>query len=221
MNWLQIIITTNNKHAVAIEDALLAAGAATVTLQDNANQPILEPALGATPLWTETRITGLFSSEIDTTQATIVATATFGDTLPPYRWEILEDQDWERAWMDDFQPMQFGHRLWICPSWQKPVNANAVNLLLDPGLAFGTGTHPTTALCLQWLDAKNLQCKLVIDYGCGSGILGIAALLLGAEKVIAIDNDPQALIATHENAQRNKISRHKICLLYTSDAADE
>ena len=210
MPWLQLRIDTAPDQSAAIEDALLAAGAASVTLEDNADQPILEPALGETPLWNQTRITGLFTAEIDTKQALTIAETAFGSSLPNSRWELLEDRDWERAWMDNFHPMCFGQRLWICPSWKQPPNPDAVNLLLDPGLAFGTGTHPTTALCLQWLDGHDVSGKTVIDYGCGSGILAIAALLLGAKSVIAVDNDPQALIATEENARRNGIPSDKI-----------
>jgi len=210
MPWLQLRIESNRQQAEAIEDALLAAGAVSVTLEDSADQPILEPALGETPLWNETRITGLFDAEIDTEQAAATAAAEFGHELPQHRWELLEDKDWERAWMDSFKPMSFGQRLWICPSWKEPPQPDAANLMLDPGLAFGTGTHPTTALCLKWLDQQDLANKTVVDYGCGSGILGIAALLLGAKKVIAVDNDPQALIATQDNAQRNKIPSSQI-----------
>lgn len=210
MSWLQLKVESTREHTEAIEDALLAAGAVSVTMEDNADQPILEPALGETPLWNNTRVTGLFNADTDTDQATVVATANYGSTLPSYRWELLEDKDWEREWMDNFHPMRFGQRLWVCPSWREPPDATAANLLLDPGLAFGTGTHPTTALCLEWLDGSDLSNKTVVDYGCGSGILGIAALLLGAKHVIAIDNDPQALIATIDNAQRNHIDTTKI-----------
>ncbi len=210
MSWLQLRISTTRPQTEAIEDALLAAGAVSVTMEDSADQPILEPALGETPLWDETRVTGLFYADTDTDQAAVIATASYGGTLPPCRWEILEDKDWEREWMENFHPMLFGQRLWICPSWKQPPQADAVNLMLDPGLAFGTGTHPTTALCLEWLDSCPLAGKTVVDYGCGSGILGIAALLLGASEVIAIDNDPQALIATADNAQRNHIEPSRI-----------
>jgi ribosomal protein L11 methyltransferase len=210
MPWLQIQIAAQRQSADAIEDALLAAGAVSVTMQDNADQPILEPALGETPLWNHVKITGLFDAEVDTDEAVVITTAVFGDSLPSYRWELLEDKDWERAWMDNFHPMRFGNRLWICPSWKSPPEPDAANLMLDPGLAFGTGTHPTTALCLEWLDSLDLTGKTVVDYGCGSGILGIAALLLGAVDVIAVDNDPQALIATIDNAKRNNISMSSI-----------
>lgn len=210
MPWLQLRIESNRQQAESIEDALLAAGAVSVTLEDSADQPILEPALGETPLWNETRITGLFDAEIDTAQAISIASSELGHELPQHRWELLEDKDWERAWMDNFKPIAFGQRLWICPSWKEPPQPDAANLMLDPGLAFGTGTHPTTALCLKWLDQKDLSDKIVVDYGCGSGILGIAALLLGAKEVIAVDNDPQALIATQDNAQRNNIHPDQI-----------
>jgi ribosomal protein L11 methyltransferase len=121
-----------------------------------------------------------------------------------YKLEQLEDKDWEREWMDNFHPMKFGQRLWICPSWREVPEPDAVNVMLDPGLAFGTGTHPTTALCLTWLDGLDLKGKTVVDFGCGSGILSLAALKLGAKKVIGIDIDPQALQASLENAKRNQ-----------------
>lgn len=210
MSWLQLRIETTREQTEAIEDAVLAAGAVSVTMEDNADQPILEPALGETPLWNEVRVTGLFTADTDIDQATVIATAAYQQSLPNYRWEILEDKDWEREWMTNFHPMRFGRRLWICPSWKQPPAPDDVNLMLDPGLAFGTGTHPTTALCLEWLDACDLKDKIVVDYGCGSGILGIAALLLGAKQVIAIDNDPQALIATRDNAERNNIAPDRI-----------
>lgn len=210
MAWLQLRVHASRDNSNRIEDALLHAGAASVTFEDAGDQPILEPALGETPLWNHTRVTGLFSADTDTDLATVTATAALGETLPCYQWEILEDRNWEREWMEHFQPIQCGPRLWICPSWRQPPDPSAVNLMLDPGLAFGTGTHPTTALCLRWLDQCNLDNALVVDYGCGSGILGIAALLLGARKVIAVDNDPQALQATLDNARRNAIDTSKI-----------
>lgn len=210
MPWLQLRIDTDRSNSDALEDALLAAGAVSVTLQDNANQPILEPAVGETPLWDQLRVTALFDAQTDTKQAVADAATALGSDLPTFRWELIEDKDWERAWMEHFEPIRFGKRLWVCPSWKTPPDNTAVNLMLDPGLAFGTGTHPTTALCLRWLDAQNLEGKTIIDYGCGSGILGIAALLLGADTVLAVDNDPQALTATHDNAKRNKIDPNRI-----------
>jgi ribosomal protein L11 methyltransferase len=123
--------------------------------------------------------------------------------------EILEDKAWEREWMQHYRPMQFGRRLWVCPSWLEPPESDSVNLLLDPGLAFGTGTHPTTALCLAQLDSMSLTGRTVVDYGCGSGILAVAALKLGATAALAVDNDPQALAASRDNAERNGIAAQK------------
>ncbi len=208
MPWLQLRINTSRDQAASIEDALLAAGSASVTLEDNADQPIFEPALGETPLWQATRVTGLFDAETDTTAVELKLAVELGlteqfESLPERQWHILEDKDWEREWMQHYHPIQCGDHFWICPSWLPAPDPNAVNLLLDPGLAFGTGTHPTTFLCLQWLAQQSLQGRSVIDYGCGSGILGIGALLLGAESAIGVDIDPQALLASRDNAQRN------------------
>lgn len=206
MPWLQLRVNTDREHAEGVEDALLAAGAVSVTLQDNADQPILEPALGETPLWNNTLVTGLFDAEVDTRLATAAAENSLGNSLPNHRWDQLEDKDWEREWMEHYHPIHCGGELWICPSWLEPPEPNAVNLQLDPGLAFGTGTHPTTFLCLQWLSEQNLSDQTLIDYGCGSGILGIAGLLLGAKSAVGTDIDPQALIASQDNAERNHIA---------------
>ena len=219
MPWLQLRITSQRQQAQSIEDGLLDAGALSVTLEDNADQPILEPGLGETPLWDSTRITGLFDATIDTQKIDQQLTALLTNTES--RWELLEDKDWEREWMANYHPIQCGNRLWICPSWQTPPAPEAVNLLLDPGLAFGTGTHPTTFLCLQWLDRLNLQDKHVIDYGCGSGILAIAALLLGAKTATGIDIDPQALTATNDNATRNHIDPVRINTFFPEKSPNE
>jgi ribosomal protein L11 methyltransferase len=214
MTWLQLRLDADPATASTLEDALLEIGAAAVTMEDNADQPVYEPGVGETPVWQHTRVTGLFTADTDMTAALAELQGHYGQALPPLRIEILEDRDWIREWMDSYHPIQCGERLWICPSWREPVDPNAVNLLLDPGLAFGTGTHPTTWLCMQWLDQQDLSGLTVIDYGCGSGILGIAALLLGADKVIAVDNDPQALLATRDNARRNNIDDARIeCFL--------
>src|SRR5690606_25394554 len=135
--------------------------------------------------------------------------------------EEIADQDWERSWMDNFKPMRFGRRLWIVPSWHEAPEPDAVNLLLDPGLAFGTGTHPTTALCLEWLDSQGLDGLQVIDFGCGSGILAIAALLLGADRVTGTDIDPQALEASRDNAQRNQLADERLPLYLPADMPAE
>ncbi|MBB3167294.1 50S ribosomal protein L11 methyltransferase [Simiduia aestuariiviva] len=218
MPWLQLIIHTDRRHADAIDDALLEVGAVSVTLQDDADQPILEPALGETPLWDATRITGLFDADIDTAAVSLELLAQLPEPPTDLKWEQLEDKDWEREWMASFKPICCGERLWICPSWQAPPQADAVNLMLDPGLAFGTGTHPTTFLCLQWLDQQALEQKHLVDFGCGSGILGIAALLLGARQVIGVDIDPQALLATRDNATRNGLPTDAMPVYLPADA---
>jgi len=206
MAWLQLRLDTSRGHVERLEELLMATGAVAVTLEDNADQPVLEPGVGETPLWGQTRLTGLYPA--DTDMATVLQAFPEDDLVAAsHRIEILEDRDWEREWMQHYQPMRFGRRLWVCPSWLAPPDPDAINLLLDPGLAFGTGTHPTTALCLGALDAMNLSGVTAVDYGCGSGILATAALKLGARQVLAVDNDPQALVATRENAARNSISR--------------
>jgi ribosomal protein L11 methyltransferase len=204
MNWLQCFIDIPRQESGQYEDLLLALGASSVTYRDAADQPLFEPGPGEIALWDNVQLVGLFTEEFteDTLRAQLAAV--FGTGLPPVRFEPLEDQVWERAWIEHFQPMAFGKRLWIYPSWAEVPDDGSVVLRLDPGLAFGTGTHPTTALCLEWLDAQNMQGKTVIDYGCGSGILAIAALLLGAQSAIGYDNDPQALTATKDNADQNR-----------------
>ncbi|WP_296591642.1 50S ribosomal protein L11 methyltransferase [Methylophaga sp.] len=204
MAWIQLIFTSSPQQAESLSDALSECGAAAVTFQDNADQPIYEPAIGETPLWSATSVIALFDAETDT-EALLTALRSQIGELPDHRIEAVEDKDWEREWMENFKPICFGEKLWIVPSWHEPPQPDAINILLDPGLAFGTGTHPTTALCLQWLDKVDLTGKTVIDYGCGSGILAIAAALLGADKVIGVDTDPQALEATQANAQRNGV----------------
>lgn len=206
MPWLQLKVISPRKYVKSLESSLLVCGAAAVTLQDNADQPIFEPGLGETPLWDQVKITGLFDAEVNTAQTINLAEKRFGNPFPEYSWELLEDKDWEREWMTHYHAICCGERLWICPSWQEPPEPEKVNLMLDPGLAFGTGTHPTTFLCMQWIDQQDFTGLDVIDYGCGSGILGIATLLLGAKKVIGIDIDPQALLATAENAKRNSLA---------------
>lgn len=210
MTWLQLHINTNPQTADQYESALMQTGAVSVTLQDNADQPVLEPGVGETPLWDAIRLTALFEDTINQQLIVDRLSQTFGSELPPLQFETLEDQDWERRWLDDFKPMRFGQKLWICPSWHKAPEPDAINILLDPGLAFGTGTHQTTALCLEWLEQADLKDKTVIDYGCGSGILAIAALLLGAKSAICVDNDPQALVATLSNAEQNGISSEQL-----------
>ena len=206
MPWLEANLEVDQSEAEATSAALEDAGAVAVTLQNTGDSEVLEPGVGKTPLWPRVRVTGLFAGDTDQQQLLIKFISL--DMLErPDRVEFstLADQQWERSWMDRFQPMCFGQRLWVYPSNIEPPDEDYTILRLDPGLAFGTGTHATTALCLRWLDGADLQGKTVVDYGCGSGILAIAAALLGAGRVIAVDNDPQALLATKDNAARNNV----------------
>ena len=205
MPWLQIRLAITPDQAAPLEDQLLELGAVSVTFMDAEDQPIFEPDLGTTPLWSHTHLLALFEDGTDGDAVLAHLRLLRGGELPEHQVERIEDQDWERSWMDNFHPMRFGHRLWIVPSWHQAPEPDAVNLLLDPGLAFGTGTHPTTALCLEWLDGQDLAGCTVLDFGCGSGILAIAALLLGAPQALGTDIDPQALEASRDNADRNGI----------------
>ena len=223
MPGIQVRLDTTSDHAEILEDLLLQAGACAVTLQDAKDQPVYEPELGTTPLWQNTVVVGLFDAQTRTDDLIPFLEANAGLTpFPRHKIELVEDKDWEREWMTHFHPMQFGQRLWVCPSWKEVPDPNAINLMLDPGLAFGTGTHPTTALCLRWLDQQEqLNEKEIIDYGCGSGILAIAALLLGAHSAVGVDLDPQALEATLENARRNQIPPGKLAVFLPGDEPDE
>ena len=206
MPWQQLSLDAASYDPERLSDLLTEAGAVSVTLEDAADQPVYEPAPGATPLWGHTRVVGLFDADADLPQVRRRLCAALGcDELPGCQIETLADRDWVRAWMDDFHPMRFGNRLWVCPSTQPPPDPEAINILLDPGLAFGTGTHATTALCLEWLDGHAPRDATVIDYGCGSGILAISAAKLGARTVHAVDIDPQALLATAQNAAANAV----------------
>ncbi len=207
MPWLQLKLDSAPEHAEQISELLSELGAAAVTFEDGADQPLFEPDPGETKLWNNTRIIGLFDVNCDMASIIGQLKSTLGACAPEqFHINPVEDKDWERAWMDNFKPIRFGQNLWICPSWHTPDDANAVNVMLDPGLAFGTGTHPTTALCLEWLDSHPPEGQDVIDYGCGSGILAIAAALLGAKQVEAVDHDPQAILATRDNADKNGVA---------------
>ena len=224
MAWLQLVIQANTDQAANLSDILSDAGSSAVTLRDAADQPLYEPPLGETPLWHDTEVIGLFDASTDMDAVLLTITNTLGH-CPRYTLNPLEDKDWVREWMTHFKPTAFGKKLWIVPSHHAEQHViehpDAINILLDPGLAFGTGTHPTTAMCLEYLDQafldhsnlnqadsdkNSLQNRTVIDYGCGSGILAIAAAKLGAKEILAIDNDPQALLSTEENAKKNQVS---------------
>jgi len=206
MSWLQIAINTTKNHAETVEDSLFSVGAQTVTLTDAADEPILEPGVNETPIWNSVVITGLFTNEGNESEILSALEQHLSSIDYSSSSEILEDKNWTRAWMDDYHAMQFGERLWVCPRHLEPPAPEAINLRLDPGLAFGTGTHPTTSLCLKWLDKNISKQENILDFGCGSGILAIAACMLGAKHADGVDIDPQALLATHDNATANQVA---------------
>jgi ribosomal protein L11 methyltransferase len=207
--FLQIHLSLDDLEPEHVEAACTATGAIAVTLRDAGDEPILEPAPGATPLWPRVLLSALYPAEFDPAELTLRLRSLLGAPALEVRSELLADRHWEREWLKDFRPMRFGRRLWICPGGQAPPlqagDPEPLIVWLDPGLAFGTGTHPTTALCLEWLDGATLAGRTVLDVGCGSGVLAIAALRLGARSALALDIDPQALIATRENAARNAV----------------
>ena len=219
MPWLEATLTIDESRAPLIELLFEHLGAVAVTLGDAADDPMLEPGPGETPLWRTTRVTGLFAGDTDVDDLrSAVSQVLDAEGGPVLSLARLKDRDWERAWMDQFRPMRFGHRLWIRPGGSRIDQKDAVVVDLDPGLAFGTGTHQTTALCLSWLDGNDVRGKTVIDFGCGSGVLAIAALKLGASRVVAVDHDPQAVLATHDNAVRNRVS-DRIEVMHSDDLA--
>ncbi|MGZ8186246.1 MAG: 50S ribosomal protein L11 methyltransferase [Methylobacter sp.] len=214
MAWHQISVITDENTAPEIADYFSNLGAVSVTYMDAEDQPVYEPAIGETKIWRNTQVIALY--ELDAEPAlikTLLDTRFDGTLLHNWQQEELADQEWERVWMEYYQPMKFADKLWVCPTDQERSEPGTVCLTLDPGLAFGTGTHPTTALCLQWLASHDLTGKTVIDYGCGSGILAVAAILLGAKEVHAVDIDPQALTATTDNALKNHVQDKIKCFL--------
>ncbi|MBU0499917.1 MAG: 50S ribosomal protein L11 methyltransferase [Gammaproteobacteria bacterium] len=207
MAWLQLHLTTDKERAPLIEQLFETLGALSVTLVDAGDEPILELGPGETRLWSQIRATGLFPGDRDPDGLRAELTqALQADICRHLTLEVLDDREWERSWLDHFHPMRFGRRLWIRPNGQAIEQPDALVVDLDPGLAFGTGTHPTTALCLEWLDGADLAGKTLIDFGCGSGILAIAALKLGARLAFGADHDPQAILASRDNAEKNNLS---------------
>lgn len=216
--WQQLVIDLDGREPDPVEAVLLELGAASVTLSDAGDDPVLEPGPGETPLWASTRLTALFDATLDLEAIAATTRERLAPGMPfHYRIEALADRDWEREWLKDFGPMRFGRSLWVCPRGSEPPEPGAVVVELDPGLAFGTGTHPTTALCLEWLDSLDLAGRTVIDYGSGSGILAIAALKLGAEAATAYDIDPQAVLASRDNAERNGVAERLAVTLRAGD----
>lgn len=205
MPWLKLTLHTDAVHAEMFSDALEASGAIAVTLEDAQFAPE-QTCWEQTPVWERVRITGLFPEHTDIAAVLAEIRARAGlEHGPPYATDLLADEDWAQSWKAHYRPLAVGRRLWVVPSWCSPPNPEAVNISLDPGLAFGTGDHPTTALCLEWLSEQPLTGRSVLDYGCGSGILAIAALKLGAREAWAVDIDPQALDVTRGNAVRNEV----------------
>ena len=220
-DWQEWIVETYSQLVEPLEEWLFAQGALAVSLEDNADEPLLEPRPGETPLWQNIKVTALFSGSLDLVpiKQALPSSLLAGNS----RNEIstLQDRDWERVWMEDFTPIQMGPRLWICPSWTPPPDPGATNILLDPGLAFGTGSHPTTAMCLRALDAGVTSGIRLVDYGCGSGILGIAGARLGAGSVLGVDNDPQAILASGANASGNEVTPSQFSAVLPDDALIE
>jgi ribosomal protein L11 methyltransferase len=208
MRFYEIEFPLAALSAEAVEAALFQVGASSITFVDGGDEPVLEPKPGEVRLWSDTRVRALFQETSDAAlNLQHLAEALGPQVTNTARVRAVEDQIWERAWLAGWKSMRFGRRLWVCPrAADAPEDRDAIIVRLDPGLAFGTGTHPTTALCLQILDSIDLAGRTLIDYGCGSGILGIAALKLGAASVTAVDLDPQALLATRDNANRNGVA---------------
>jgi len=206
MAWHQISVVSNEALASELSDFFSDLGAVSVTYMSAESKPVYEPNIGETRIWEQTKTIALFELDASPELVQNLFTQKFAnEKTSNWHAEILADQTWERSWMEHYKPMKFGQRLWVYPSGQEQEETGTVSLILDPGLAFGTGTHPTTALCLEWLANHDVTGKTVIDFGCGSGILAVAAVLLGAKEAIAVDIDPQALIATVDNAQKNNV----------------
>lgn len=211
MPWQQLKVNTDPDSSETLEELLLNFGAVSISLLDTEDQAVFQLEPGGTILWESTTVVALFEEYTDLSRCLqSLSQHSAVKNNQNLVIEKVEDQDWERAWMNDFEAMQFGKNLWICPSWQTPPQPDAVNIMLDPGLAFGSGTHATTSLCLQWLEQAQLAQKSVIDYGCGSGVLAIASVLLGAQSAIGVDNDSQAILATLENSKRNSLDEDQI-----------
>lgn len=209
MAWQQLHLQCEKMNVDLAEALLLEAGALSIMLDDAGDQPLFEPLPGESPLWDEVILTAIFdaTAENGSRQAVEQLSHEIAAQVQASRiWlSAVDDKDWEREWMTHYQPIECANDLWIVPEWLSPPAPEATNIIMDPGLAFGTGYHATTRLCLDWLTEEDLEDKVVIDYGCGSGILGIAALLLGARQVYAVDIDPQAVLATNQNAKRNNV----------------
>lgn len=225
MSWLTLIVDTDAAHAEALSDALLELGALSVDLLDaDADTPdeqaiFGEPGEPPPGVWLHNRVSALFDADRDVAAILRAASDSIGlAQLPGHRIETLADNDWVRLTQSQFEPIPISPRLWIVPTWHTPANPDAINIVLDPGLAFGTGSHPTTRLCLRWLDDHIQGGESVLDYGCGSGILAIAALKLGAARAVGVDLDAQAVTASRDNAIANQVENARFHL---PDAAND
>lgn len=215
MSWLELTIQTKESDTESVSDFLEQANAVSITWKAADEQALFEPDLNTTPLWQRVEVNALFSEDTSISDLMDALQREFDDkTILKSSFKVVPDKCWERVWLDDFKAMRFGQRLWVCPTTMEPPDPSGVIVRLDPGLAFGTGTHPSTALCLEWLDTHMQSGQTLIDYGCGSGILAIAALKCGAKKVFAIDHDEQAIEATQANARQNAISPEQISCLF-------
>lgn len=218
-DWQEWVLETHSDRVELLEDWFFSQGALAVSLEDNADEPLLEPGPGETPVWQNVKVTALFAGDVDLEPIRAALPTELLAENSRSDITALPDRAWERVWMDEFSPIQMGPRLWICPSWTEPPDSAAINVYLDPGLAFGTGTHATTAMCLSALDDAIAGGEQVVDFGCGSGILAIAALRLGAACALGVDNDPQAITATRDNAERNHITPDSIEVVLPGNTA--
>ncbi len=221
MAWWQLSVQCSASELEQVENLLLELGALSITLTDAKDQPLYEPLPGNTPIWDESIVTGMFEASLAAEALYQQLTSRLpGQLVGSVRQNTLEDQDWVQAYRDHYFPIQCGEKLWIVPSWHTPPEPDAVNIALDPGLAFGTGGHATTTLCLSWLSSHDMTGLSVIDYGCGSGILAIAAYKLGAGYIAGVDIDPQALTASRDNASRNQIEADQFPLFLPAQMPD-
>ena len=205
MSWQQITFVVAADKVDALSDMLEGFLAQAITTENAGEDEFYEIAFPGTPDWQVVQVKALFNSEVDVTEIIDFVQKHFASEVP-VQIEQLEDQNWQRIWLESFKPIKVGNNLWVCPSWCEPSDKQARNIILDPGLAFGTGTHPTTHMCLQWLADQKLNSRTVLDYGAGSGLLAIAALFSGASSAVAVDIDPLAVSACDENANRNGVS---------------
>jgi len=208
MSWVRLRFRSGRDSVDGIQDALQASGAIAVTMENAGEDECYDTCYPQVPDWHEVFVTGLFEDGVEVPAVAHAVRAQAGDRSLPLDVELLPDQDWSRTWSRDHRPIRVTERLWICPNWVPAPDADATTVFMEPGLAFGTGTHPTTQLCLEWLAGSGVEGKRIVDYGCGSGILAITALKLGAAAAWGVDIDPHALAASSENARRNGVAEH-------------